>query len=130
MRKRMVARVRRGHLLLDERVSLPDGTQLQLELADGTDPWDLSGSEALAAALRRGRAQIKAGAAVRASRALAGLHPWMRATRRYDVELSPQAIEHAVHIRTAFATTPASTPVLFADELDAAMCVLRVAPHI
>ncbi|APR78142.1 Hypothetical protein A7982_03489 [Minicystis rosea] len=54
----------------------------------------------------------------------------MRSARRYRVELSPEALEHAQTIRAWWAEHRETAPDLFVDELGAALRKLGIAPRI
>lgn len=64
------ARVHRGRLTLDEPVDLPDGTEVDLVLADNGDSLDEEDRARLHAALDRSAAQFQAGQGVPADEAL------------------------------------------------------------
>jgi hypothetical protein len=55
------ARVEKGHLILDEPTTLPDGTVLDLVLNDEGDDLSDKDREALHAALTRSSASLSAG---------------------------------------------------------------------
>jgi hypothetical protein len=55
------ARVRGGRLILDEPVDLPEGSEVDLVLADEQDDLDDADRARLHAALERGRAQLARG---------------------------------------------------------------------
>ncbi|MFO0755390.1 MAG: hypothetical protein U0359_02800 [Byssovorax sp.] len=67
------ARVRSGRLQLDEPTELPEGLELNLELADGGDELDDVERGALDAALTEGLAEMEAGHLVDASIVIAEL---------------------------------------------------------
>lgn len=66
-------RVRAGRLVVDEPVDLPDGTEVELTLADAGDELDDDDRAALHAAIVRGHAQIERGEYVSADAVLAEL---------------------------------------------------------
>ena len=72
------ARVRRGRLVLDEPVDLPDGAEFDLVPAVTDDALDGEDRRRLDAAIERGIADARAGRAVPAAEVLAAL----RAKRR------------------------------------------------
>jgi hypothetical protein len=55
------ARVRGGHILVDEPTDLPDGTELTLVLLEAEDEMTLEERADLDAMIERGRADIAAG---------------------------------------------------------------------
>ena len=65
--KTLKARVHNGRLVLDEPTELPEGTELELTIADVEDDLDLEERSALHAALEQAWASVKAGDMVPAS---------------------------------------------------------------
>ena len=61
--KTLQARVQKGRLVLNEPTELPEGTILDLEVADAADELDDDEREALHAALDRSWASAQAGTA-------------------------------------------------------------------
>lgn len=59
--KTLQARVRGGRLVLDEPTALPEGTVLDLTVADGGDELDDDERSSLDASLRRSFEQARAG---------------------------------------------------------------------
>lgn len=129
MARPLTARVRDGHLILDEPVSLPEGTELKLEMPDESDPRDAGDRNALDAALRRARAELRSRQSMTMRQMLARLRP-RTPTKHYDVQLAEEALRHVIEIRYSFATSPGGRPALFVHELEAGLGVLATAPHI
>lgn len=69
----MKARVRRGRLVLDEPTELPEGSEVELVLADDGDELDDDDRARLDASLQRSAAQFAAGRGIDADEALARL---------------------------------------------------------
>lgn len=67
------ARVRGGRLVLDEPTELPDGTEVELTIADDGDELDDDERARLHASLQRSAEQFSAGCGVDATEALARL---------------------------------------------------------
>ena len=67
------AQVRGGRLVLDEPTELPEGTEVELVLADDGDELDDEDRARLHAALRRSAEQFRAGHGIDADQALARL---------------------------------------------------------
>lgn len=59
--KTMRARVQNGRLVVDEPTNLPEGTQLNLAIADDWDDLDDEERKALHAAISEGWASLRAG---------------------------------------------------------------------
>jgi hypothetical protein len=78
MNATMRARVRRGRLILDEPVDLPEGTEVELVPAAIDDALDEEDRRRLDAAIDRGLADARAGRVVPAAEVIATL----RAKRR------------------------------------------------
>jgi hypothetical protein len=68
------ARVRGGRLVLDEPVDLPEGSEVDLVLADEQDDLDEEDRARLHAALDRARAQVQRGETLDKEEFLARLH--------------------------------------------------------
>jgi hypothetical protein len=66
-------RVRHGRIVLDAPTDLPDGTELELVLADGGDGLDAEERERLHESLRESIEQMKRGETIDAAEALAQL---------------------------------------------------------
>ncbi len=64
------ARVRSGHLMLDEPTELPDGTEIELVVAHPEDMLDDADRARLHAALERAAAQFREGLGIPAEVAL------------------------------------------------------------
>jgi hypothetical protein len=64
------ARVRSGRLIMDEPVDLPDGTEVELTLADDGDSLQEEDRARLHAALERSAEQFRAGQGIPADEAL------------------------------------------------------------
>ncbi len=73
MQPSMRARVRRGRLVLDEPVDLPEGTEVELVPAAMDDALDEEDRRRLDAAIERGLADARAGRTVPAAQVLAAL---------------------------------------------------------
>jgi hypothetical protein len=69
----MKARVRRGRLVLDEPTDLPEGSEVELVVADEGDELDDEDRARLHAALSRSAEQFAAGRGIDADEALARL---------------------------------------------------------
>ena len=65
------ARVKGGHIVVDEKTDLPDGTQLTLVMVDADDEMTPEERADLEAELERGRAAIAAGQGISADELLA-----------------------------------------------------------
>jgi hypothetical protein len=65
------ARVEGGHIVVDEKTDLPDGTQLTLVMVDADDEMTPEERADLEAELERGRAAIAAGQGISADELLA-----------------------------------------------------------
>lgn len=129
MARPLLARVHDGHLILDEPVSLPEGTEVRLEMPDESDPRDPRDRSALDAALRRARSEFESRETMTMRQMLARLQP-SKPTKHYDVQLAAEALRHAVQIRLSFAISPVGRASLFVQELEAGLGVLANAPHI
>lgn len=129
MARRFTARVRGDHLVLDEPVSLPDGSVVEVEAAGGLECGELAG-ETLDAALRAAAEQFESGETTSAPSVLRRLRRGAPPPKRYRIELAAQAVEHAVQIQWSSATTPVTAPSLFLLELEAALRMLEIAPHL
>ena len=68
------ARVRGGRLVLDEPVDLPEGSEVDLVLADEQDDLDEQDRARLHAALDRAREQVRRGDTLSKEEFLARLH--------------------------------------------------------
>jgi hypothetical protein len=68
------ARVRGGRLVLDEPVDLPEGSEVDLVLADEQDDLDDEDRARLHAALDRAREQVRRGETLTKEEVLARLH--------------------------------------------------------
>jgi hypothetical protein len=66
-------RVRHGRIVLDEPTDLPDGTELEVVLADSGDGLDAEERERLHESLRESIEQMKRGETIDAAEALAQL---------------------------------------------------------
>lgn len=67
------AQVKGGRLVLDEPTELPDGTEVELVLADEGDDLDDADRARLHASLHRSAEQLRAGRGIDADEALARL---------------------------------------------------------
>jgi hypothetical protein len=67
------AQVRGGRLVLDEPTELPEGSEVELVLADDGDDLDDADRADLLESLDRGAAQLRAGRGIDADEALARL---------------------------------------------------------
>ncbi len=65
------ARVKDGHIVVDEKSDLPEGTAVTLQLLDGGDEMTDEELADLEAEIERGRADIAAGLGISAEEALA-----------------------------------------------------------
>jgi hypothetical protein len=65
------ARVRGGHIVVDETTDLPDGTEMTLLVVDRDDEMTAEERAALEAEIERGRADITAGLGIAADELLA-----------------------------------------------------------
>ena len=64
------AKVRGGHLIVEETIDLPDGAEVDLAVVDPGDDLDESERERLHAALRKAQVELEAGNEIPAADAL------------------------------------------------------------